>query len=148
MFTRRQFVSGIALSTIALLLKPSLQLWGRGRTLAGSNPLINLGLRSPHELAAADFSAQLGDSFCLRPQNGSALRVRLREVVERPRARLEDGRKLEQFSLIFESPAVDRTEQGTFVLSHPKHGECELFMVPVGPSGKLCSYEASFSRLV
>jgi hypothetical protein len=148
MFTRRQFVSGIALSTLALLLKPRLQLWERGRALVGLSSAAAWGPLHPRELAASDFRAQVGDTFRLGPTTGAQLKAQLREVVERPRTRVEDGRSLEQFSLIFESRVEDRPEQGTFVLSHPRHGECELFMVPVDLSGKVCCYEASFSRLV
>jgi hypothetical protein len=148
MFTRRQFVSGVALSTLALLLKPRLQLWERGKALVGWSSPAGNGLRSPGELAAAEFRALVGDTFRLRPGSGATLKAQLQEVVERPSARVEGGRKLEQFSLIFESLAADRPEQGIFVMSHPRRGESELFLVPVGPSGKSCSYEASFSRLV
>ena len=146
MFTRRYFVSGIALSSCALLLGPGLQLWERRGSPNAIASLLGLGRRSPSELTPRGFHPHVGENFQLSSGDGSSFNAKLSEIVERS-DRIQGGRRLDQFSLIFEGPGVEGLEQGNFVLSHPAHGECELFMVPIGPPGKHRNYEASFTRL-
>lgn len=56
--------------------------------------------------------------------------------------------QLEQFSLIFAGPASPWLQQGLYTLVHAEIGECELFLVPLGPDGLRMRYEAAFSRLI
>jgi|SRR5271166_5107948 len=56
--------------------------------------------------------------------------------------------QLEQFSLIFAGKASPWLQQNLYVLVHPQMGECELFLVPVGPDASGMRYEAAFSRVI
>ena len=148
MFTRRHFVTGIALSSCAVLLTPGSRLREPGGLSNRLGRWLGFARRNPRELTPIDLRPRVGESFSLAPEKGPALEAVLQEVVEYRGGRLEDGRRLEQFSLIFDGPASEEIEQGTFVVSHPDHGEFALFVVPTGPSGKRREYEASFTRLV
>lgn len=56
--------------------------------------------------------------------------------------------QLEQFSLIFTGMASPWLQQNLYVLVHPQMGECELFLVPLGPDASGMRYEAAFSRFI
>ena len=56
--------------------------------------------------------------------------------------------RLEQFSLIFTGIATPWLEQRIYKLIHPQMGECELFLVPLGPDAAGMRYQAAFSRLI
>ena len=56
--------------------------------------------------------------------------------------------QLEQFSLIFTGPISPCLPQRLYDLSHPRLGNVELFLVPVGPDEAGMKYEAIFSRFV
>jgi hypothetical protein len=55
--------------------------------------------------------------------------------------------QLEQFSLIFTGALSPWLPQGSYKLTHPSMGECELFLVPLGPDAMGMRYEAAFSRV-
>jgi hypothetical protein len=56
--------------------------------------------------------------------------------------------RLEQFSLIFTGIATPLLEQRIYKLTHPQMGECDLFLVPLGPDAAGMRYQAAFSRLI
>jgi len=56
--------------------------------------------------------------------------------------------QLEQFSLIFTGVQSPWLQQGSYKLVHPQLGECELFLVPIGPDAGHMRYQAVFSRLI
>lgn len=56
-----------------------------------------------------------------------------------------DGQIRQQFSLVFLGVLDAMLPQGTYQLSHPRLGELELFLVPLGPSTEGMQYEAAFA---
>jgi hypothetical protein len=54
--------------------------------------------------------------------------------------------QLEQFSLIFTGIPSPWLPQGSYKLAHQQIGECEMFLVPVGPDNARMRYQAVFSR--
>jgi hypothetical protein len=56
--------------------------------------------------------------------------------------------RLEQFSLIFTGISSPWLPQGAYKLAHPQMGDCELFLVPIGPDTSGMRYQAVFSRLI
>jgi len=55
--------------------------------------------------------------------------------------------QLEQFSLMFTGIPSPWLPQGLYKLVHSQMGECELFLVPIGPDAAGMRYQAVFSRL-
>jgi len=51
----------------------------------------------------------------------------------------------QQFSVVFSTATTQVYEQGVYVVSHPKLGEFELFLVPVFGDEKGVHYEAVFT---
>jgi len=84
------------------------------------------------------------------PHLRTRFRVLEREDCELELAEAEDhsNATLEQFSLIFTGTASPWLPQGTYKLDHPRMGECELFLVPIGPDAAGMRYQAVFSRLI
>jgi len=68
--------------------------------------------------------------------------LELTEVIDSSNAQLE------QFSLIFTGSPSPWLKQGMYTLVHPQMGECELFLVPIGPDASGMRYEAIFSRFI
>ena len=55
------------------------------------------------------------------------------------------GAQREPYSLVFRGPATPVLEQGIVPLIHPKLGEIDLFLVPIGPDAQGMCYEAVFT---
>jgi hypothetical protein len=94
----------------------------------------------PRPLTFDDFLPLRNTRFELAEQPGYALE--LTEVRNLSNARLD------QFSLTFAGVLSPSLPQGVYRLAHPQLSECELFLVPSGPSAGSMCYEASFSRFL
>ena len=97
-------------------------------------------MTEPGDLAAGDFEAAIGDEFALATEAGE-VGVRLSSVRRSRRPR--DGR--EPFAVLFHGPADRILEQGIRRLGHPRLGEFDIFLVPVGLDDAGCAYEAVFA---
>jgi len=93
-----------------------------------------------HLLSFNDFAPRLHTRFCVPQQGGYELE--LTEIVD------HSNTQLEQFSLIFTGILSPWLPQGSYKLSHPLMGECELFLVPIGPDTAGMRYQAVFSRVI
>jgi hypothetical protein len=87
-----------------------------------------------------DFALHLGTRFSVIALENYQLE--LAEVTDHSTAGLE------QFSLIFTGVPSPWLQQASYKLTHPKMGECELFLVPIGPDTAGMRYQAIFSRLI
>ena len=97
-------------------------------------------MTEPGDLAAGDFEALVGDEFVLTIEAGE-LTLTLSSV--RRSGRGGDGR--EPFAVLFNGPAEPVLAQATRRLAHPRLGELEIFLVPVGRDEAGCAYEAVFA---
>ena len=78
------------------------------------------------------FTPLVGDSFELRLPEGAGLRLLLLEARDLgPRPLGPPGDR--SFSLIFRSDSRSDLPQAIYALGHPKLGDLELFLVPIGP---------------
>jgi len=91
-------------------------------------------------LVIGDFVPYLHTRFQVAQPEGYELE--LTEVADQSNAQLE------QFSLIFTGIASPWLPQGLYVLVHPQMGQCELFLVPLGPDAAGMRYQAVFSRFI
>jgi hypothetical protein len=55
------------------------------------------------------------------------------------------GREIPGFSLFLRGPVEQRVGQGIVVLTHPVHGDLELFMTPVARDANGMRYEIVFN---
>jgi hypothetical protein len=92
------------------------------------------------KLTVRNFAPYLHTRFRIMQQEGYELE--LTEVIDSCNAQLE------QFSLIFSGIVSPWLQQGTYTLVHSQMGECELFLVPLGPDASGMRYEAAFSRFI
>jgi hypothetical protein len=86
-----------------------------------------------------DFAPHLHTRFGVAPLENYDLE--LTEIADHSNDRLE------QFSLIFTGVASRWLQQGSYKLTHSELGECELFLVPIGPDDSGMRYQAVFSRV-
>ena len=73
------------------------------------------------------------------------------ETVELEMTELSEQRvssQQELFSIIFRGPQEKPLGQGTRRFEHEQMGEFDLFIVPIGASDGMLSYEAAFNRLI
>jgi hypothetical protein len=91
-------------------------------------------------LTIGDFAPHLHTRFQVAQPEGYELD--LTEVTDYSNAQLE------QFSLTFTGTASPWLPQALYTLVHPEIGECELFLVPLGPDASGMRYEAAFSRFI
>lgn len=91
-------------------------------------------------LSFARFSRVKSTEFQVRGAHRTALRL---QQVERH----ERGPQIENFTALFEAPAVCPLEQGTHVFQHDELGTFEMFVV-AKPQADRTVYEAVFNRLV
>ena len=93
-------------------------------------------------LTVEDFQSLEGREVQLRfGDHAEAARV----LSTRQGKSVPEGHRL-PFSLILRAGTGERYwPQGTYVFVHPRHGELELFMVPIGPDEQGMRYEISFS---
>ncbi|MGA7317909.1 MAG: hypothetical protein WBX22_28535 [Silvibacterium sp.] len=94
----------------------------------------------PEALTTRDFLPHLHTQFEI--EQFESYKLELTEVTE------YSNTQLEQFSLFFTGTASLSLQQGMYKLIHPQMGECELFLVPIGPDGANMRYEAAFSRFI
>jgi hypothetical protein len=87
-----------------------------------------------------DFAPHLHTRFSVLQRENYELE--LAEVSDHSNAQLN------QFSLIFTGIPSPWLSQGMYKLDHPKVGEFELFLVPIGPDAAGMHYQAVFSRLI
>ena len=94
----------------------------------------------PEKLTVNDFAPHLHTHFRVsQPDN---YELELVEVADHSNAQLE------QFSLIFTGIASPWLSQGSYKLVHAQMGECELFLVPIGPDAGGMRYQAVFSHFI
>ena len=55
------------------------------------------------------------------------------------------GRAIPGFSLFLRGPLATPLSQGIVTLAHPRHGELELFMTPIGRDAQGYRYEVVFN---
>jgi hypothetical protein len=96
---------------------------------------------SLRELPAEDFEALLGQALqaCAQSQAFS-LQV---EAVER--SPHPTGREIPGFSVFLRSAPGASLEQGIVCLTHPAHGDLELFMTVIGRDARGTRYEIVFN---
>lgn len=94
-----------------------------------------------------DFSDVVGQTFHVASGEDSTHALRLVEASEGGELSGPgpEGQVRQQFSLIFLGALDPALPQGTYVLSHPRWDELELFLVPLGPSPEGMRYEAAFA---
>ena len=91
-------------------------------------------------LTAADFAPHVGERFELLLPEGEPLGLRLSSCDELGEAP-EGARRA--FSLLFHGDRL--VPQQIWTLRHPKLGELELFVVPLGPDEQGLRYEVIFN---
>lgn len=94
-------------------------------------------------LTAEDFDPLVGGELAARPVGkgaGEPVRLRLVSVTRHPGA---TGFRA-PFSLELLGASSPVQAQGTYRLAHPRLGDLDLFMVPVGASGEGVTYEIAF----
>lgn len=98
------------------------------------------------QLTAGDFRPCLEQEFELRLPPGETLPLTLIEVGDLgrlPQGAPVAGRR--PFSLLFRAPGPGYLPQAIYLLVHPRMGELEIFLVPLGPDGRGMCYQAVFS---
>jgi hypothetical protein len=92
-------------------------------------------------LRKEDFEVLLGKSFMLQvDEQPIAFELTQVRPIANPSPRAEPP-----FSLILRAPKTCQARQGMFRMTHPTHGELELFVVPVGPDAEGMCYEVIFN---
>jgi hypothetical protein len=89
------------------------------------------------------FAGCLNERFQVLEAQPEAIELELYEVSE-----LKEFPGTRTFSIVFRGPAARFLPQHTYRLRHPRLGELDLFLVPVGRQGENIQYEAVFNRLV
>ena len=89
-------------------------------------------------LIAQDFVPHLHTRF--QVEQAEDYELELAEVTD------HSNGQLKQFSLIFTGNPSPWIPQGLYKLVHSQMGECELFLVPIGPDAAGMRYQAVFSR--
>ena len=94
-----------------------------------------------------DFIDVVGQDFGIAAGEGSIQSLRLAQAIESGEVGGPgpDGQIRKQFSLVFLGALHPVLPQGTYQLSHPRLGELELFLVPLGPAPEGMQYEAAFA---
>ncbi len=94
----------------------------------------------PETLTMDNFAPHLHTRFCVAGLENYELE--LAEVTDHSNAQLE------QFALLFTGVSSPWLSQASYRLTHPQMGECELFLVPIGPDTTEMRYQAVFSRFI
>lgn len=94
-----------------------------------------------------DFIDVVGQDFDVATGDGSPQSLRLVQAIEDGEVGGPgpEGQIRQQFSLVFVGALETMLSQGTYPLSHPRLGELELFLVPLGPTAEGMQYEAAFA---
>jgi hypothetical protein len=96
-----------------------------------------------NELPSRDaFFACLDTPFHL-DEPGLGVELLLAQVSE-----LKATREAQTFSIIFHGPADCLMPQRIYRLAHPRLGEFDLFLVPIGAQGNRVMYEAVFNQML
>lgn len=94
-----------------------------------------------NEIPAEDFDALVQQPIPARA-GAAAITLTLESVWRSP---YPTGRDIPGFSLFLRGPVEQRMTQGIVTLTHPVHGELELFMTPVGRDAAGMRYEIIFN---
>ncbi len=94
-----------------------------------------------NELPAEDFEPLLQKPLAGR-MGGQPVELTIDSVWRSP---YPTGRAIPGFSLFLRGPAEPRLPQGTVTLTHPVHGDLDLFMTPIGRDAQGCRYEIVFN---
>lgn len=92
----------------------------------------------PPEMDA--FRGCLGENFSLACGADGPTNLVLAEVED-----LGEGLSRRAFSLIFEGPMQPIHPQAIYRLNNPALGPMDIFLVPLGPQGDRCRYQAVFT---
>ena len=91
-----------------------------------------------------DFASHQNEDFALDIENaGLSLKMKLIEISEIGSPKPQEKRRA--FSLVFLGPSDYLLNQQIYRLTHPKMGELNLFLVPIGPNQEGLQYEAVFN---
>ena len=94
-----------------------------------------------HELPAEDFEGLLQQSLAARAGERS-FPLTVDSVWRSP---YPTGRPIPGFSLFLRGPSDLKLAQGLVTLTHPTHGELQLFMTPIGRDAAGYRYEIVFN---
>ena len=94
-----------------------------------------------NELPAEDFEPLVQQPLPARAGE-LALTLTLESVWRSP---YPTGRDIPGFSLFLRGPAEQRLAQGIVTITHPVHGDLDLFMTPVARDAKGMRYEIVFN---
>ena len=94
-----------------------------------------------NELPAEDFETLVQQPLAARA-GGQALTLTLESVWRSP---YPTGRDIPGFSLFLRGPVEQRLGQGIVTLTHPVHGDLELFMTPIARDAGGMRYEIVFN---
>lgn len=94
-----------------------------------------------NELPAEDFEALVGQDVTLAWDDGS-LDCRVESVW---RSAHPTGRKLPGFSVFLRGSTDTALNQGVYTLTHPVHGDLDLFLTPVARDAQGMRYEIVFN---
>jgi hypothetical protein len=94
------------------------------------------------DLLKEHWAAHLGSSFEL---DAGELGVLPLELVEVTGMGVKPGAAREPYSLVFRGPAEPVLAQQIWHLNHPRVGEQDVFLVPIGPDSQGMCYEAVFT---
>ncbi len=92
-----------------------------------------------------DFIDVVGQDFDVAAGDGHVLRLVQATESGEVAGPGPEGQVRQQFSLVFLGTSDPMLTQGTYRLSHPRLGELELFLVPLGPVPDGMQYEAAFA---
>jgi hypothetical protein len=95
-------------------------------------------------LTQEHFAARMNQVFTIDSGDGARIEAELVEVRPLGETALKSGRR-QGFSVLFRGPMEPILPQRVYTLEHPKLGEIQLFLVPIGPDGTGLRYEAVFS---
>lgn len=96
------------------------------------------------------FSRHVNTKFTIMSGTSKAVRLTLKEVVERKQSASKHahaGRQCDCFALVFRADRGEKLGQDTYSFEHSALGEFSLFIVPEGLSRRGATYEAVINRL-
>ena len=94
------------------------------------------------QFTADVFQSHLNETFTVHVEGHDPIPLSLVEVDKRI-----DTERQSSFSIYFTGPTHVQLKQATFLISHDKLGELELFVVPVAQTEEYFKYESIFSLL-
>jgi hypothetical protein len=89
------------------------------------------------------FRENLNTKFDVMPTTGSKVELAFTAISEHILSSLQ-----ERFSLTFRGPSETFLPQSTYRFNHPKMGEFDMFIVPIGRDEDGFIYEAVFNNLI